>query len=278
MYFFLGLRNRNLGLFWTFSRNLSIPCIWFRNILIGWVVLINSVILFTVRLAWPASWKKSECPKLNFSYCQVYYVWDQPPWYRQLVAKLGPHNWNRSTCGYPEVWKLWWHYSSSWFNETRSREKGQREGTKRKGEREREGESQGGRWYFPFSKWNFKNLLSKDKGDLSVMRVWSWLNWYRSKRKKGLAILTHHTKKLTVNDFVVFPSFFFSLPAFVISSRTALSNTSLGIVPSLTPPVIRKSTICTPNQENKTSVPFMIFSKTLNNTIVKIGYWHAAGI
>ena len=81
-----------------------------------------------------------------------------------------------------------------------------------------------------------------------------------------------HIKKLTVNDFVVFSSFFFSLSAFVISSRTALSNTPLGIVPSLTPPVIRKSTIFTPNQENETFVPFMIFSKTLNNTIVKTGY------
>lgn len=37
-----------------------------------------------------------------------------------------------------------------------------------------------------------------------------------------------YIKKLTVNDFVVFPSVLFSLPAFVISSRTALSNTSLG--------------------------------------------------
>ena len=64
----------------------------------------------------------------------------------------------------------------------------------------------------------------------------------------------------------------FRYPLLVVSSRTALSNTCLGIVPSLTPPVIRKSTICLPNQENETSVPFMIFSKTLNNTIVKTGY------
>lgn len=163
MFSFLGLRNRNLGLFATFSRNLSIPCIWGKIRLIGWIVLINSAILFTVRLAWPASWNSSEYSKLKFSYCQVYYVWDQPSRHRQLVAKLGPHNWNRSTCGYPEVWKLWWHYSSSWFNETSSREKGQREGTKRKREREREGESQGGWWYVPFNKWNFKDLLSKDR-------------------------------------------------------------------------------------------------------------------